>query len=91
MITKTHLAIGAAALVLLQWYKGQQITAAAKQVEDSVPRAGSDWIGTMWDRLSGTDLVAPGYPNLAAGAVADPGKVGILDAKIAIGWDGSTH
>lgn len=78
-----------AGLVLL-WLRGNKKIAASTQVKDSIPTEGTDWIGTAWDRLNGAqDLTAKGYPNLAAGAQADPGKVGQLSAGLSTGWDGT--
>jgi hypothetical protein len=83
-----------AGLVTLLWVKGRKTKDAKNQIaETASSQRGSDWIGAgglyaMWDRLSGADLHAPGYSNIAAGPVADPGKMGALSAGILPGWDG---
>ncbi|MFZ3221286.1 MAG: hypothetical protein WA174_14710 [Rhodoferax sp.] len=81
--------------LVLMWLKGRKKEVSSNQVQDTIAsQQGSDWIGSggmyaMWDRLNGTDLGAKGYPNLAAGPVADPGKVGQLNAGIKTQWDGT--
>lgn len=89
-----YIAAGAVAVFLL-FQKGQKKAASDNQLQDTLSsQRGSDWIGAgglfaMWDRLSGADLVAPGYPNLTNSAQADPGKIGILSAGLLPGWDGT--
>ena len=83
-----------AGLVLL-WMRGNKKQAASTQLQDTMSsQQGSDWIGVgglydMWDRLSGSDLVVKGYPNLTNSAVADPGKIGTIQTGILPAWDGS--
>lgn len=78
-----------AGLVLL-WLKGSKQQAQSTQLSDTIPKEGGDWadMGNMWTRLSGAGLSAPGYKNLAAGPLADPGKIGALNAGIMPGWNG---
>lgn len=83
------------ALVML-WGRGQQKKATNTQLVDTIAsQQGSDWIGSgglyaMWDRLSGSDLVAKNYPNIdASTAQADPGKVGMIKTGLVPGWNGS--
>ena len=89
-----YIAAGAVAVFLL-WNKGQKAKKTDNQLQDTLAsQQGSDWIGAgglfaMWDRLSGADLVAPGYPNIAPGPVADPGKVGQLQTGMVPGWNGT--
>ena len=90
-----HLYLIAGAVGVLFWAKGHSAQKSSTQVQDTVSsQKGSDWIGagglySMWDRLSGADLTAPGYANLQPGAQADPGKVGQLSTGLVAGWDGS--
>lgn len=91
---KTEYIIGAA-LVLL-WMKGTKKAKSDNQLQDTMSsQQGSDWIGSgglyaMWDRLSGSDLVAKGYPNIdPTTAVADPGRVGQLQTGLTVSWNGS--
>lgn len=89
-----YIAVGAVAAFYL-WNKGHQVKKGDTQLQDTLAsQRGSDWIGSgglyaMWDRLSGSDLVAPGYPNISGDATADPGKVGALQAGVMPGWNGS--
>lgn len=84
-----------AAVVAVMWLKGRKKEASDTQLQDTLAsQKGSDWIGSgglyaMWERLQGTDLVAKNYPNIAPGAQADPGKIGLLSTNILPGWDGS--
>jgi hypothetical protein len=84
-----------AGLVLL-WLRGAKKEAASTQHADTnaLNAQGSDWIGAggqfaAWDRLSGRDLTAPGYGNIAGGANADPGKIGTMQTGLQFDWAGN--
>lgn len=89
-----YIAAGAVAVFLL-WHKGQKKQTSSTQLQDTLAsQQGSDWIGVgglfdMWDRLSGSDLVAPGYSNITGQPTADPGKIGTIQTGITPGWNGS--
>jgi hypothetical protein len=78
-----------AGLVLL-WLKGRNKQATNTQIKDTIPFGGNDvaWFENMQTRLDGFGLTAAGYANLAPGAQADPGHIGVKDAKFAPAWDG---
>lgn len=90
-----HLYVAAGVVAVLLWTRGQKKADSFNQLQDTLAsQKGSDWIGSgglyaLWDRLSGTDLAAPGYSNLNGSAQADPGKVGQIDAGLTAGWDGT--
>ena len=76
--------------LVIWWMRAHKAKQTDNQHMDTIAsQQGSDWIGTAWDRLSGADLIAKGYPNLSNGPTADPGKVGALNAGIMLGWDGT--
>jgi hypothetical protein len=93
---KTAYIAGAAIVAFILLQRGKKKDQAANQLQDTMAsQKGSDWIGAgglfaMWDRLAGKDLVAPGYPNMdPSSAVADPGKIGIIQTGLTPGWNGS--
>lgn len=90
-----YLAAGAVAVFLL-WQRGHKNKQADTQLQDTLAsQRGSDWIGAgglfaMWDRLSGADLVAKDYSNIGGQAVADPGRIGTLQAATPMAaWNGN--
>lgn len=83
----TYLIAGAVGVLLL--IRAKRREEKSTQLADSVPRSGSDFITDAWTQLNGGGMTAPGYPNIAPGANADPGKVGALSVLGAAMWDGS--
>lgn len=85
--------IAAAAAFGIFWWRGHKQRLAADAVAagtaDNTGPHTTDFVGTLWQRLAGADLVAPAHPNLGGGAVADPGKVGTASSGLQAGWDGS--
>ena len=65
--------------------------AQEKQWRESVPVNGTDFQGTIWDRLDGTDLLAARWEdrNLVHSTNADPGKVGRAQLGLEPSWNGS--
>lgn len=51
-----------AVLVFLAWQRGAHAQAANQQIRESIPVNGTDFGGTLWQRLSGVDLGYGGYP-----------------------------
>lgn len=86
---KLEYIVGAA--LVLMWMRGTKKAQQSTQLQDSMPLEGGNWqdMGDMWSRLNGQGMSASGYPNLASGPVADPGKVGILNAGLMPSWNGS--
>ena len=72
--------------------RGQKV-AACNQLEATIAAtAGGNDVRpdeSMWSRLMGGGITAPGYPNLAPGAQADPGGAGRIAANLSTKWDGS--
>ena len=79
--------IGAFALFL--FLRGKKKEAKRNQVEDSVPRSGTDFTTDLWTQLNGGGLTAAGYPNIAPGAQADPGRIGQLQLGLMPSWNGT--
>lgn len=82
----------AAALAWFYLARGKKV-GAADQLKDTImaTQGGNDVRDdeTMWSRLMGGGITAPGYPNIAPGAQADPGGAGRIAANLAPKWDGS--
>lgn len=84
--------IGMAAIVGYSIFKSSQAKAAAKtEIKEAEIVDGSNWQGTLWDRLSALDLVTYRNQNLAGSTNAAPGFMD--QANIGLSqyarWDGS--
>lgn len=76
---------GLGAVAVLTWAKGRKVEESQTVVEAGMHQDGTNWMGSMWDRLAGTDLVYSGFNNIGGGAPADVSKVTM--SQIAVpGW-----
>ena len=89
---KNQIYIGLTAIVGYSIFKSSQAKAVAKaEIKESAIVDGSNWQGTLWQRLSALDLVTYRAQNLAGSTNAAPGFMD--QANIGLGqyarWDGS--
>lgn len=75
MIAKKYLLWGVAAVAVLMWQKGRTQEKSKTVVEAGMHQDGTNWMGDMWSRLAGTDLVYKGFDNIDGTAQADVSKV----------------
>ena len=95
---KTSYILAAAVVVLiLKKNRGvghgrSTMTAAGQVLDEAVPVNGSDFQGSWWDRLHGSDIVSAAYPNLLGSVNADPGPIGVRQIVSSrpqlIAWNG---
>lgn len=74
------------------WAKRRQAAMAeAAKWEEELPINGTDFQGSLWQRLSGMDLVnmRPQDRNLDGAINADPGKVGQANIGLSPMWNGN--
>lgn len=92
-MTNKEMIIAACAIAFFMMHsKGAKKIKAQTVVEAGMPTYdGTNWTGTMWDRLAGLDLSLFNHPNIGGGAQADPGAIGRGQALApsSIGYDGS--
>lgn len=76
-MTGTHIAV--AVLAVLLW-NGRHRKKASTQLQDTIAitAGGTDWQGTLWERLNGADLIAPGHTNSTGTASADVSRLFLL-------------
>ncbi len=82
---KTYIWYALGAVAVLMWSKGRKVEESESIVEAGMHQDGSNWMGSMWDRLGGLDLVYTGYPNIGGGASADVDKVTMSQISVP-GW-----
>lgn len=81
-----HWLWGAAGVVaVLMWSRGRQVEQSQSVVEAGMHQDGSNWMGTMWDRLAGSDLTYAGYSNIGGAGSADVSKVTMSQIPVP-GW-----
>lgn len=76
-MTGTHFAV--AVLAVLLW-NGRHRKKASTQLQDTIAATagGTDWQGTLWERLNGVDLIAPDHQNSTGTASADVSRLFLL-------------
>lgn len=88
MKTALYIVGGVFLLLALRKHTGAAKDGTSK-VEEAHPLNGTDWQGSLWDRLSGKDLVSPNHANLITGAQADGGGQVAALTGLKTNWDGS--
>ena len=73
------------AVAVLMWSKGRKVEESESIIEAGMNQDGSNWMGSMWDRLGGQDLTYAGYSNIGGGAAADVDKVTMSQISVP-GW-----
>lgn len=73
------------AVAVLMWSRGRKVEESESIVEAGMHQDGSNWMGSMWDRLGGLDLTYSGYGNIGPGAPADVDKVTLAQISVP-GW-----
>lgn len=80
----------AAAGAFVVWQRGKAREVAKTAITEAEITDGTNWQGSMWQRLSALDLVSGGFPNLGGSVNAAPGRM--EQANIGLnriaGWDG---
>lgn len=84
--------IGMVAIVGYSIFKSAQAKTAAKsEIKEAAIVDGTNWQGTLWQRLEAYDLVSASNPNIAGGTNAAPSFMDQI--RIELGsyarWDGS--
>lgn len=81
---------GAVAVAAILWKRGKDQAAAKNNISEAKITDGTNWQGgDLWQRLNGSDLLAPVSRNLDNSVAADPGKVGQAAIGINPSWNGS--
>ena len=70
------------------WRRSVAREAKRTEITEAPITDGTNWQGSLYQRLMGLDLVAPGAPNLNGGVNADPGKIGMANLGLNPGWNG---
>lgn len=79
-----------AAVAYVAWRRGQAREAAKSAITEAEITDGTNWQGSMWQRLSALDLVSRGFSNLGGSANASPGFMEQKNIGLGLlaGWDG---
>jgi hypothetical protein len=80
--------IAGGVVAVLVWRRGAAKEAAKNQITEAPITDGTNWQGTMWDRLDSLDLTLRNAPNLNGSVSADPGRIGQAAIGLQPSWNG---
>ena len=77
-------------LLALVWNRGQKRQTADESLsEGTVFTDGTDWQGTLWERLGNKDIPLANAPNIGGSTNAAPSTQDLVLSGVNAGWNGS--